>query len=122
MKILIIHDGTKRTIESLKNFAPDFDFDLLECDFAESAEAAETWLRKKAFQQIIITGERVDVREVERTDFVPYNILPILSRLAVPKVRILLVSPDEDFLNEGQYLAQGNDLKIERHVVRNNAG
>ncbi|MBP6856721.1 MAG: hypothetical protein KBC42_00035 [Candidatus Pacebacteria bacterium] len=122
MKILIIHDGTKRTLDCLKNFAPDFDFDLLECDFAESVEAAETWLRKKAFQQIIIIGESVDMREVERTYYIPYNILPVLSRLAVPKVRILLVSPDEDFLNEGEYLAQGKGLNIERHVVRNNAG
>ena len=122
MKILIIHDGTKRTLDCLKNFAPDFDFDLLECDFAESVEAAETWLRKKAFQQIIIIGESVDMREVERTDFIPYNILPDILRLGLPKTRILLVSPDEDFLNKGEYLAQGKGLNIERHVVRNNAG
>jgi hypothetical protein len=115
MEILIIHDGTKRTLDCLKNFAPDFDFDLLECEFAE---AAETWLRKKAFQQIIITGESVDKRIIKEGDFVPYDFLKEISKLDFPKTRMFLVSPDNDFLNKGKLIADYFKVQAESHLLR----
>lgn len=118
MKTLIIHDGTKRTKDCIQNFTPDFDFIFLECDFAESADTALVWLQKKEFQQIIIAGESVDEREIKEGDFVPYNFLKEIAKLNFPKTRILLVSPDNDFINKGKLTAGYFKVDTESHLLR----
>ena len=118
METLIIHDGTERTKDCLQNFTPDFDFIFLECDFAESADTALGWLQKKEFQQIIIAGESVDVREIKEGDFIPYNFLKEISKLNYPKTRMLLVSPDSDFVNKGRLIADFFKVHTESHLLR----
>lgn len=118
MKILIIHDGTQRTRDCLKSFTPDFDLELPLCDFVESSESAKNLIEKKVFQQILIAGESIDKRDITKNKFIPYDFLMEIANLDLHGAKIILVSPDKDFLNKGKLIAGAKELPIESVLIQ----
>lgn len=118
MNILVIYDDTQRILDSLDNFKPDFDFELLECKFATSEGEAKELIGEYSFEHIIIAGNTIDKMDLSAESFVPYNFLEYLRQYDLVNTHIHLVSPDNDFLNKGEYLGRGLKISVKKHLVK----
>ncbi len=118
MNILVIYDDTQKTLDCFDNFNPDFDFELLECSFATTEQSALELIRKNNFEHIIIAGHTIDSQDLSVNNFVPYNFLSVLKDNALSNASLHLVSPDEDFLRKGAFIAEALELDIKKYRIQ----
>ena len=90
---------------------------MLECKFATSESEAKELIGKYSFEHIIIAGNTIDKMDLKVESFVPYNFLEYLRQYDLVNTQIHLVSPDNDFLNKGEYLGRGLNIAVKKHLV-----